>query len=221
MVNCARCSFMGWTLPPDQAKFFAGKPASEAFAPVGGWGSHFDITNPWASPPAPKAPYKPDFADDESLKRRFGVELGKHKGNAFVAGCQLFPDQPNMACWVSDNWLSDPIVEAAKDIYLSEVRVKDTLLDKDAFAAMLLDTAARMEDRERVNLLKLYSDVRGFTGKNEITNNNFANNEGLKVVFVKSETKSNSTVINNSLNVSEMTNDQELPFKVKLVSSGS
>jgi hypothetical protein len=179
-------------------------------------------TTPWAIKPVQPPP--PAFANDEALKKSFGIELVKAENNAFTAACAIFPDDMPSAIWIASHWLADPAVTAAKDIYQNSLDAEALLLDKDAFAVMLMKTAMerdpvsrryRVEAKERVNLLKLYADVRGFTGKTEISNNlNLTNNE-MKVVFVKSDTPKATAPIELK---SEIVNDyQTSDLKIKLV----
>jgi tRNA A37 threonylcarbamoyladenosine dehydratase len=135
----------------------------------------------------------------------------------------------NAALWIANHWLADPIVMGARDIYLKTVEAQSLLLDKDEFAAMLLKTATEknldktryaIEAKERVNILKLYAEVRGFLNKNETNINNFNNNEGLKVVFVKSEPLQPKTINQVPNEKSEILNEVPLPLNIKLVSNG-
>lgn len=180
---------------------------------------------PEAAPWAIQAPAKPAYADDENLKKQFGVEWAKCD-KPFEAACKVFEKDTSAALWIASYWLTDPVVLAAKDVYLKEVKAQTALLDKDSFAAMLMETALErnadgtryaIEAKERVNILKLYAEVRGFLNKNETNINNFNNNEGLKVVFVKPEVEK-PTVIDAAPNSkSEILNDGPSLLKVKLV----
>lgn len=210
---------MNWTLP--EGATFEVKPNPDVFAPSGGWDSTVPAVSPWAT----KADPKPIYADDAQLKQLFGAALGRNENNAFQSACEVFPQDTSAALWIANNWLADPVVIGARDIYLKTVESQSLLLDKDEFAAMLLKTATEknidktryaIEAKERVNILKLYAEVRGFLNKNETNINNFNNNEGLKVVFVKSAEQ--PTVIEQvSNNKSEIVNDDLSPIKIKLV----
>lgn len=202
-----------------------------------GWSKDFkfSVDNPdaskasgWSSEAAPTLPWvtqqqaKPAYADDEKLKKLFGVEWARSE-KPFDAACKVFDTDISAALWIASNWLTDPLVLAAKDVYLKEVNAKSALLDKDEFAAMLMMTAqaGKLEDKELINLLKLYADVRGFLNKDNNTVNNFNNNEGLKVVFVKAAPVDMPTiapVVSNDK--SEILNDFPSPLKIKLVSNG-
>jgi hypothetical protein len=195
--------------------FVIEKPNTEAFAPVGGWGETVPPVSPWAM----HQQSKPSYADDESLKKQFGIELAKCK-KPFEAACYVFETDTSAALWIATNWINDPIVIAAKDVYLKTVKAENYLLDKDGFAAMLMETAleTELEDKEKINILKLYAEVRGFLNKNETNINNFNNNEGLKIVFVKSDDAQPKVKVPNLK--SEILNDDPLSLKIKLVGNG-
>ena len=219
------CSYV-WAMQPwvTSPSFTVDKPAKDILAPVGGWGSVVPPVSPWAT----KQQSPPSYANDENLKKQFGVEWAKCE-KPFEAACKVFETDTSAACWIASHWITDPVAIAAKDVYLKEVKAQTLLLDKDAFAAMLMETALEkhpekrtyaLEAKERVNILKLYADVRGFLAKDTPTINNFNNNEGLKVVFVKAAEQA-PVVIDQVPNAkSEMTNDYPSPIKVKLVGSG-
>lgn len=215
-----------WAMQEGWAKEFtlSVKPDTDKFMPSGGWNTVVPPVSPWAI----QQQSRPKFADDDQLKKQFGIEWGKVE-KPFEAACKIFKTDTSAALWIASNWLTDPIVNAAKDVYLKEIEAQAALLDKDAFAAMLMQTAMEtsiegrylIEAKERVNLLKLYADVRGFLNKDSATINNFNNNEGLKVVFVKAELQPAALaprVVSNSK--SEILNDGPSPLKIKLVSNG-
>ena len=192
--------------------------------PSGGWGETVPPVSPWAT----KQQSPPSYANDEALKKHFGVEWAKC-GKPFEAACRVFETDTSAALWIASNWLTDPVTLAAKDVYLKEVKAGTLLLDKDAFAAMLMETALEinpqrqtyvLDAKERVNILKLYADVRGFLAKDNNTVNNFNNNEGLKVVFVKAAEIAPVTIDQVPNDKSEMSNDYPSPIKIKLVSNG-
>jgi hypothetical protein len=214
---------MSWTLPADAT--FEVKPRTDVFEPSGGWGKAIPAVSPWATKTDPR----PAYAEDEALKKLFGAALGRNENNAFKSACEIFPQDTNAALWIANHWLADPIVMGARDIYLKTVEAQSLLLDKDEFAAMLLKTATEknldktryaIEAKERVNILKLYAEVRGFLNKNETNINNFNNNEGLKVVFVKSEPLQPKTINQVPNEKSEILNEVPLPLNIKLVSNG-
>lgn len=205
-----------WAMKEGWAKDFhfnVDKPASN------GWTTNAaPSASPWTAPPS-----KPKYADDENLKKQFGVEWAKCE-KPFEAACKVFETDTSAALWIASNWLTDPLVVAAKDVYLKEVTAKSALLDKDDFAAMLMMTVknGKLKDKELINILKLYADVRGFLNKDTATINNFNNNEGLKVVFVKAEPQPIPTIapVTVSNDKSEILNEVPSPIKIKLVSNG-
>lgn len=211
--------------PWGPSTFSVDRPATDKFMPSGGWVTTVAPVSPWATQQA----LKPSYADDETLKKTFAIEWAKC-GKPFEAACKIFEKDTSAAVWIAANWLIDPIVVAAKDVYLKAVEDETALLDKDSFAAMLMRTALEtnlegtrylIEAKERVNLLKLYAEVRGFLNKNETNINNFNSNEGLKVVFVKTDPIVTGKIIDNVPNAkSEISNDGPLQLKVKLVGSG-
>ena len=204
--------------------FTVEKPNTEAFAPTGGWSTTVAPVSPWAT----KQQSKPSYADDEALKKQFGVEWAKCE-KPFAAACNVFLEDTSAALWIAANWLTDPIVNASKDAYLATLKAETSLLDKDAFAVMLMELAGEvhperrtyiLSGKERIDALKLYAEVRGFLNKNETNINNFTNNEGLKVVFVKSEPVQPKVIEQVPNAKSEILNDGPLPLKIKLVSNG-
>ena len=216
------CGHM-WSTQPEI--FSVEKARSDVFAPVSGWGETIAPVSPWTT----QQQAKPSYADDEALKKQFGIELAKNENNAFKAACIVFEKDTSAALWIASNWLVDPVVVAAKDVYLKTVKTEASLLDKDAFAGMLLDFATAkneivngrivvVEAKDRLAALKLYAEVQGFIGKNEATiQNNFSNNE-LKVVFVKTDPAPTKPILVPNPK-SEILNDENaLPeLKIKLV----
>lgn len=156
----------------------------------------FDATNvaPWVSnswgDPRPSEPIvRPDFADNEELKRAYGVALGQGL-DAFNAAMEVFSQELPKALWASLNWIKDPVVIGAKDAYLKTLKAFQKPLDKEELLAEVLEGArGSLEDKDRVAFLKLYSDIAGYTGKIAIdasttTNNNTQNNT-TQIVLVK------------------------------------
>jgi len=180
---------------------------------------------PWAKPMGelPK-PIEPAYRSDEGLKRLFGVEWAKNP-KPFEAALIVFGEDTNAATWISWNWLTDPIVLAAKDAYTQNTELNEKLLDKHQLAARLLqfadekDVSGRfylLEGKDRLAALKLYAEVQGFIGKLSIdaSTNNFTNNE-LKLTLVKAQTKiEEETIIEQEPEI-----DNVLPVNIKLVSS--
>lgn len=179
---------------------------------------------PWpkAAQELPK-PIVPAWHNDEELKRRFGIELAKHK--PFEAGLAVFGDDTNSALWASFNWLADPLVVATRDNYTQNIELSEKLLDKDAFAAKMLkladekDISGRfyiLEGKDRLAAYKLFAEVQGFIGKLSIdaSTNTFTNNE-LKITLVKPEKQEQiaPTVIEQEPEI------VALPLNLKLVGS--
>lgn len=138
----------------------------------------------------------PSIENEEDKKKQFGIELGKGK-QAFEAACVVCGERTSEALYVSQNWLNDPIVIAAKDLYLKTVHNSKDLLDADEFAAKLLRMAEEknasntfyvLDGKDRVNLLSLYAKVRGFDKSVAAPANNFMFKQ-INVRFVKPEPK--------------------------------
>jgi hypothetical protein len=165
---------------------------------------------------------KPDFADNEELKQRYGVALGQGL-DVFNAGLQVFDGDVSKGLWVSTNWRSDPIVIASKDTYLRTLKKSEKPLDKEELLAEVL-TAARKsgEDRDRVQFFKLYSEIAGYTGKVLIdasTNNNNTQNNTTQIVLVKGSLEPKTIEAPNT-NIKSKIQNSGLP-ELKLVSGNS
>ncbi len=167
-----------WQPPKDQ--FFEVRP----IAPQ--WGT---LPQAWVQP-------SDSYRTDPALKRAFGEALARLKANdlqsIFKAACEVFASNTNAALWVTHNWVNDPLViEARKESPVCA----PVILDKEQFAAKVLELAEAksvlgvpsFDDKERVNLLKLYAEVRGFIGKSDTTINNNTLVQGLTVKLVKPE----------------------------------
>jgi hypothetical protein len=155
----------------------------------------FDANNtaPWVSSwgtPTPIEPAaKPDFADNEELKKAYGIALGRGL-DAFNAAMDVFNQELPKSLWASLNWIKDPIVIATKDAYLATLKKVQKPLDKEELLAEVLANArTSVEDKDRVAFFKLYSDIAGYTGKIAIdastTNNNNTQNNLTQIVLVK------------------------------------
>ncbi len=158
---------------------------------------------------------------DVEKKKAFGAALAKHE-QPFQAACAVFSDT-GQALWVSQNWLVDPVVIAAK---AEQIKQETKLLDKEALSYKLLkfaeekDPSGRFftcDHKDRINYLKLYAEIQGYIGKVDInaSTNNFTNNT-MKIVFVKPE--------NDNKEIEQKTIEQEaeipkLPLNIKLVSA--
>lgn len=213
---------MSW-MPPTGI-FIAERPNAEVFAPSGGWNEKIEPKAPWQKAPVDA----PLWQSDEGLKKQFGIELAKSP-NPLDAAYKIFADEPNKAVWASWNWLNDPIVVASKDIYLKTVELSSPPLDRDQLAAKVLALADEkvlkngqwvptIEAKERINALKLYSDILGFTGKVEIDNSTkkFINNQ-MTIKLVKAEDKKPVTIDNAPIVKSEIAKDNPSPITLKLV----
>lgn len=182
--------------------------------------------SPWAKPPEPV--WRPDFADDESRKQAYGIELAKEP-DTFKAALATFNDDQPGALWASANWKNDPIVIASRDAYAKTLKVLEKPLDKTELLAKVLELVDAkdihgrplVEAKERINALKLYSEIAGFTGKIDInaSTNNITNNTNnlMKITLVKAEPKDQPKVIEAQTIESEISNDETSPIKLKLV----
>lgn len=120
-------------------------------------------TSPWVMQ-EPVRDFRPDFADNEELKKAFGIALGQGL-DTFNAGMKVFEEAVPKALWVSINWKNDPIVIAAKDVYLKEQKKAQKPLDKEELLEEVLDSAKKAPDfKDKATLFKLYSDIAGYTG---------------------------------------------------------
>lgn len=150
----------------------------------------FDARNtaPWVAAPS-SVPQKPDFADNEELKKEFGIELGRGL-DTFNAGLKVFDQAMPKALWASVNWAKDPIVIASRDAYVLTLKKAARPLDKEELLAEVLENAkVAPEFKDKAALLKLYSEIAGFTGKIAIdastTNNTNTQNNTTQIVLVK------------------------------------
>jgi hypothetical protein len=209
--------------------FTVEKPATDKFAPTGGWGSVSPPVSPWSV--GTDQPKVQAYQSDENLKKQYGIELAK-TSNAFEAACKIFGEEASKALWVSFNWLTDPIVVASRDIYAKTVALSTPLLDKEQLAAKVLALADEkilkngvmtpvIEAKDRIAALKLYSDIAGYTGKVEIDSSTNINNtiKELTIKLVKAEEKKPVTIDNapNKNVKSEILNTENTPITLKLV----
>jgi hypothetical protein len=197
------------------------------------WANDFHFTVEKPAPPISPWSVGIDqaYQSDENLKKQYGIELAK-TANAFEAACKIFGEEESKALWVSFNWLNDPIVVAARDIYLKTVVLCTPLLDREQLAAKVLAIAdekilingvmrSTIEPKDRVAALKLYSDIAGYTGKVEIDNSTKTFNEikELTIKLVKGQDKPQVTIDNapNKNVKSEISNVENTPITLKLV----
>jgi hypothetical protein len=147
----------------------------------------FDARNvaPWVT--VSNEPFKPDFADNIELKKAFGIAIGRGL-SSFDAGLEVLNGDLPKGLWASVNWVRDPIVLAEKDAYIKALKRAIKPLDKEELLAEVLETSkVAPEFKDKAALLKLYSEIAGFTGKVNIdastVNNNNTNNL-TKIVLV-------------------------------------
>ena len=133
------------------------------------------------------------------------------------------------ALWVASNWLNDPIVIASRDAYTQTLQEQQKPLDKQTLLAKILafhdekdiNGKPLVDAKERLNALRLYSEVSGFTGKIDInasTNNTVNNNVNkfTKIVLVSPE-KEPETIEQASNIKSKMQNENIPSIPLKLV----
>ncbi len=148
------------------------------------------LSSLWGSNAPSQPSPKPDFADNGELKKAFGIELGRGL-DTFNAGLKVFDEVMPKALWASVNWAKDPIVIASRDAYIITLKKAARPLDKEELLAEVLEQSRfAPEFKDKASLLKLYSDIVGYTGKIAIdastnTTNNTQNNNLTKIVLVK------------------------------------
>lgn len=164
---------------------------------------------------------KPIIDNEEEKKHLFGIELAKY--SPFEAACNIFKEDTNTAVWVSQNWLNDPIVVAAKDKYLEAADKSQELLDKSQLARKLLTMAEEknasntfylLDGKDRLKALELYSKIMGYsTDKPDPSIQQFIHNS-MTIKLVSAEKEQKPKIINNE----EDTNTNfKSPIKLKLV----
>ncbi len=172
--------------------------------------------DPWQQRSSYQGPPRPDFADDEELRKSFGIALGKGL-EPFPAGLELFPKETSKALWVSVHWLNDPIAVAARDAYKKTLKSFEKPLDKEELLQEVLTRARKApEDRDAATLFKLYSEIAGFTGKVEPINiNNTNNSNTMKITFVSGTPKEAPKVIDHvSSDKSKIINEDTVKLKL-------
>lgn len=187
------------------------------------WPSVAPPVSPWGKPVEVQA-----YQNDENLKKQFGIELAK-AANSFEAGCKVFGEDTGKALWASANWVNDPVVIAARDIYLKTVELTKPSLDREQLATKVLVLAegekilingvmrSTIEAKDRITAFKLYSDILGYTGKVEIDNSTHNTIKELTIKLVKPEEKSPIVIDNASKAKSELNNENSSPIQLKLV----
>lgn len=162
---------------------------------------------------------KPQIDNEEEKKKVFGIELAKNNA-PFDAAIVAVGDNTGLALWVSNNWINDPEVIAARDVYNSTVGIQSKLLDKEQTAVKFLDIADEKkngrylaETKDRLKALELYAKLRGFLNDGLINSPNLVTN--MSVVFVKPQQKEEfKTIEANQTPVDNPSN-----FSIKLVKS--
>jgi len=191
-----------------------------------GWGT-------FANPAPPQPEVRPAFADDETKKRAFGIELAKQddtKDGAFKAALIVFAEQIGPSLWAAHNWTNDPLVIASRDIYLKTLKAVEKPLDKIELAAKLLALSDERVERngqkfyvheakDRIAALKAYAEVLGYTGKVNIDNstNNFSNNNRMELYLIKSDNQNEVKSIESSVE-EDIVDLDIVPLEIKLVS---
>lgn len=147
---------------------------------------------------------KPACADDEIKKKLFGVELAKGHQSPFAAAIAVFNNDTNTALWVANNWLSDPTVLAARDLYLKTLAAEASLLDKNQLAARVLAAAeerfpngiSAVDPKDKATFYKLYAELCGFINNKidiNASTNNFTHNE-MKITLVEPDQKQDNQI---------------------------
>lgn len=175
--------------------------------------------DPWQSPQAVTPIPRPDYADDEELKKEYGINLGKGL-NSFDAGLALFAGETAKGLWASVHWVNDPLVIAAKDIYLKSLKKLEKPLDKEELLFEVLARARKAEDdKDSALFFKLYSEIAGFTGKVADIAPTFNNNTTtvMQIKLVGGSEKSVLDAAPNSNVKSRIQNDENLLPRLKLV----
>lgn len=173
----------------------------------------------------PKSAWKiqePVIENADEKKHLFGLALAKYP--PFKAACEVFGEDTNTAVWVSQHWLNDPIVVAAKDKYLEAAQISQTLLDKEQLARKFLvmaeeknanNTFYLLDGKDRLKALELYAQIMGYKdSKSNIPVNFIHNSMTIKLVEANKEQK--SKIIDN--HNEQITNPNPIaPLKLKLV----
>jgi len=192
------------------------------------------VIDPWKAPVKASVQDKPDFADDESLKQAFGIELGKGV-SAFDAAMETFNQELPKALWASANWIKDPIVQASKDTYIKTLKKAEKPLDREELLARILsfhdeklNGLPLVEAKVRLDALKLYSEILGYTGKvnidasTNINNSNTTVNNKMEIVLVSgAPDKATTKTIDHSNSESKIQNNATPPLALKLVGGSS
>ena len=170
----------------------------------------------------PSQALKPLIENETELKKAFGSQLGIGK-QAFDAACAVCGSNTAQALYISQHWLNDPVVLAAKEIFIKTVHNSNTLLDAEELAAKLLQMANEknasntfylLEGKDRLKALELYAKVRGFDKSVAPTTNITFKQMVVKFVEPKKEEKIIDRLPDND---QQILNDKS-KIKLKLVS---
>lgn len=166
---------------------------------------------------------EPTIENAEEKKHLFGIELAKN--TAFKAACNVFGEATNIALWVSQNWINDPSVVAARDKYLEAADTSQTLLDKSQLARRLLTMAEEknasnsfylLDGKDRLKALELYSKIMGYTDTKPdptLTQNFVHNSMTIKLVEPEKKEQKIKQIDNNEVEIQ----NNNSPLKLKLV----
>lgn len=183
----------------------------------------FEVEKP--APVRPKSAWvipEPRIDDADKKKHLFGIALAKQ--SAFPAACEIFGDDTNTALWVSQNWINDPVVLAARDKYLEAADTSQALLDKSQLGRKLLAMAEEknqsntfyiLDGKDRLKALELYAKIMGYEKEQSVNNNNFIHNT-MVVKLVEPEKKEVSAKIIDN-NEDNQNQNSTSPIKLKLV----
>lgn len=164
-------------------------PDTFEIKPTPGWGSGVTKSTATAIP-------APQIDNAEVKKKAFGIELAKGI-QPFQAACTICGQDTQQALWITANWLNDPEVIAARDVYKKGVDTSGTLLDNEQLASRLLQMAEErnssgtfyiLDGKDRLKALELYAKVRGFTDNKDIQPNQFIHNQ-MVIKFVEPDKK--------------------------------
>ena len=192
-----------------------------------------NLQSPWSQVVDEVSAKSRPYEHDETLKKQFGIELAKAK-NPFEAACVLAGTDTSMALWISQNWLTDPIVIANRDIYVQTVERSQPPLDKEQLAAKVLALAEEktlnrqgvpvpsVEPKDRIAAFKLYSEIMGYTGKIEIDQSNktttITNNE-IQIKLIRPKEELIDVTPKQVQNAKSNINDEDMPVTLKLVNA--
>ncbi len=173
--------------------------------PMGGWGI-----------PAPA------IEDEEGKKKQFAEFLANGL-KPFEAACSICGQNTNLALWIAQNWVNDPIVKQLRET----VDTGQSLLDKDQLALKFLSMAEEknatntfylLDGKDRLKALELYAKVKGLLDTKDNGATNFIHNHmTIKLIEPEKKLAHSSPIIDND--VSPIQN-QNSPIKLKLVTAG-